>query len=92
MGQGQVSDQSGASWYPVITASSYKVAVLIMCLINYITHQYTNATQNIPYKTIQTPHKTSPDEGLQSLIALFLVSVCNELEFPRTRAIYHQAF
>ena len=34
---------------PVITASSYKVAVLIMSIINYITHQYTNymnTTQN----------------------------------------------
>ena len=66
MGQGQVSDQSGVSWYPVITVSSYKVAVLITSLINYVTHQYTNATQN-------TPHKSSPGEGLQSLIALFLV-------------------
>ena len=31
---------------PVITASSYKVAVLIVSLINDITHQYTNTTQN----------------------------------------------
>ena len=46
MGQGQVSNQSGTSWYPVITASSYKVAVLVMSLINYVTHQYTNTTQN----------------------------------------------
>ena len=38
--------QSRKSWYPVITASSYKVAVLIMFLINYVTHQYTNTTQN----------------------------------------------
>ena len=38
--------QSGTSWYPVITASGYKVAVLIMSLINYVTHQYTNTTQN----------------------------------------------
>ena len=30
MCQGQVSDQSGMSCYTVITASSYKVAVLIM--------------------------------------------------------------
>ena len=66
MGQGQVSDQSGASWYPVITASSYKVAVLIMSLVNYVTQQYTNATQN-------TPHKISPGVGLQSLIAPFFV-------------------
>ena len=28
MGQDQVSDQSRTSWYPVITASSYKVTVL----------------------------------------------------------------
>ena len=73
MGQGQVSDQSGVAskqdvLYPVITASSYKIAVLIMSLINYITHQHTNASQN-------TPHKSSPDEGLQSLIALFLVFI-----------------
>ena len=60
--------QSRTSWYPVITASSYKVAVLIMCLINYLTQQDTNATQN-------TLQKTSPGEGLQSLIALFLVFV-----------------
>ena len=33
---GQVSNQSGTSWYPVITANSYKVAVLVMSLINYI--------------------------------------------------------
>ena len=51
MGQGQVPikaglHQSGKSWYPVITASSYKVAVLIMSLFNYVTHQYTNSTQN----------------------------------------------
>ena len=45
MGQGQVSDQSGMSWYPVITASSYKVVVLVMSIINYATHQYTNITQ-----------------------------------------------
>ena len=51
---------------PVTTASSYKVVVLIMSLINYGTHQYTSATQN-------TPHKTSPGEGLQPLIALFIV-------------------
>uniref|UniRef100_A0A8C4QYI6 Uncharacterized protein n=1 Tax=Eptatretus burgeri TaxID=7764 RepID=A0A8C4QYI6_EPTBU len=29
-----------------------------MAIINYVTHQYTNATQN-------TPHKTSPGGGLQ---------------------------
>jgi len=56
---------------PVITASIYNVAVLIMSPINYVTHQYTNATQNAPHKTSQTPHKTSPGEGLQSLIAHF---------------------
>ncbi len=53
---GQVSHYSGMSWYPVITVSSYKVAVLIMALINYVTHQYTNATQNntnITQHTIQ---------------------------------------
>ena len=38
--------QSRKSWYPVITASSYKVAVLIMSHINQVTRQYTNATQN----------------------------------------------
>ena len=46
MGQGQVSDQSVTSWYPVITAGSYKVAVLVTSLINYVTHQCTNTTQN----------------------------------------------
>ena len=46
IGQGQVSNQSGTSWYPVITANSYKVAVLVMSLIKYITHQDTNTTQN----------------------------------------------
>ena len=55
MGQGQVSDQSGISWSTVITASSYKVAGLL----NYVTHQYINTTQN-------TSHKTSPCEGWQS--------------------------
>ena len=34
MGQGQVSDQSGTSWYPV-TASSYKVTVLDMSIITF---------------------------------------------------------
>ena len=58
--------QSGTSWYPVITTSNYKVTVLILSLINDVTYQYTDITQN-------TPHKTSPGEGLQSLIALFLV-------------------
>ena len=43
------------------------------CLINYVTHQYINATQN-------TPHKTSPGEGLQSLIALFLATSTTEGE------------
>ena len=77
MGQGQVSDQSGTSWYPVITASSYKVAVLIMSLINYVTHQYTKYTKYTNYtQNTQTPHKTSPGEGVQSVIALFLVSDC----------------
>ena len=70
--------KSGMSWYPGITASSYKVAILIMPLINYVLHQSTNTTQNTPHKTPRTPHKTSPGEGLQSLIALFLVRVvCN---------------
>ena len=63
MGQGQVSDQSGTSWYPVITASSYKVAVLVMSIINFVAHHYTNTTQ--------TPHKTSPGKGLKSLNTLF---------------------
>ena len=45
MGQGQVSNQSGTSWCPVITAGSYKVAVVIMYLINDVMHQNTNATQ-----------------------------------------------
>jgi len=44
MGQGQVSNHSGTSWDPVITVNSYKVIVLIMFLLNYVTHQYTNAT------------------------------------------------
>jgi len=68
--------QSRTSWYLVITASSYKVAVIGMSLNNYETHQDTNATQNTPQKATQTPHKTSPGEGLQSLIALFLVFLC----------------
>ena len=38
--------QSRTSRYPVMTAGSYKVAVLIVSLINYITQQYTNTTQN----------------------------------------------
>ena len=66
VGQGQVSDQSGTSWDLLIPASSYKVAVLVMSLTDYVTHHYINATQN-------TPHKTSSGEVLQSLIALFLV-------------------
>ena len=70
MGQGQVFNQSWTSWYLVITASRYIVAVLIMSLINYITHQCTNATQN-------TPHQRSPGKGLLPLIALlfFFTSV-----------------
>ena len=68
--------QSGTSWYPVITASIYKVSVLIMSLINYVTHKYKNTTQNTPHKTTQaphnTPHKTSTGEGLQSLIYGFM--------------------
>ena len=79
MGQGQVSNQSGTSWYPVITGSSYKVAVLIMSLIYYVTHQYLNTTQNTPHQTTQTQPKTSPGEGLQSLIApFFLCFFCFE--------------
>ena len=42
-----------------------------MFLINYVTYQKTNTTQN----THTTKKKTSPGEGLQSLIALFLVVV-----------------
>ena len=53
------------------------MAVLVMSLINYVTHQYTNTTQNTRHKTTQTPHKTSPGEGLQSPIALFLVLIVN---------------
>ena len=34
------------SWYPVITASSYKVEFVLMSLINYVTHQYINTAQN----------------------------------------------
>ena len=41
------------------------MAVLVMSLIDYVTHQFTNSAQN-------TPHKTIRGEGLQSLIALFL--------------------
>ena len=33
MRQGEVSDQSGTSWFPVITASSCKVAVLVLSII-----------------------------------------------------------
>ena len=62
--------QSGTSWYPVITASNYKVEVLVMSIINYVTLEYTNSTQNTRHKTAQTPHKTSSGEGLQSPIAL----------------------
>ena len=65
--------QSGTSWYPVITDSSYKVVVLVISTIYYVTHHYTNTTQNTPHKMTQTPHKTSPGKGLQFLIALFLV-------------------
>ena len=53
MGQGQVSGQSGTSWYPVITVSGYKMAVLIMRLINYVTHQYTNTTHHTMHHTKQ---------------------------------------
>jgi len=72
MCQGHASDQSGVAskrdvLYLAITASGYKMAVLIMSL-NYKTHHHTNAPQN-------TPHKNSPREGLQSLIALFLVFI-----------------
>ena len=42
--------QSGTSWYPVITAGSYEGAVLVMSLINYVIHRYSNATQNTPQK------------------------------------------
>ena len=31
---------------PVVTNSSYKAAFLMTSLLNYITHQYTSATQN----------------------------------------------
>ena len=60
IGQGQVSNQSGTSWYPVITANSFKVAVLIMSLFNYVTAVHKH------HKTTQTPHKTSPGKGLKS--------------------------
>ena len=77
MGRGQVSNQSGTIWYPVITASSYKVAVLIMSLI-----KYEHASTQTPHKTTQTPHKRSPGKGLQSLITLFLVlRRCHTLMF-----------
>ena len=69
--------QSRTSWYPVITDSSYKVAVLVMSFINYITHQYANATQN-------TPHKTSPGEGLQSSVALSSYFLCWRYPIPGT--------
>ena len=65
--------QSWTSWYPVITPSCYKMAVIIMSFINSVTDQYTNITQNTPHKTTQTPHKASPGKGVHSLIALFLV-------------------
>ena len=45
--------QSGTSWYSVIIASSYKVADLVLSLINYVTHQYTNTTQNYTITTTQ---------------------------------------
>ena len=50
---------------PVITVRTYKVIVLIMSLINYVTYQYTNATHNTPHKSL--------GESLQFCIALFLV-------------------
>ena len=46
MGQGHVSHQSGTSWFPVITASSSKVTVLITSLIKDVTHQYTHTPHN----------------------------------------------
>ena len=55
--------QSRTSWYPVITASSYKVVVLVMSL------------KIMQHKIAQTPQKTSPDRVLQYLIALFLVII-----------------
>ena len=48
----------------LISHHSYNVAVLIMFLINYVTHQCINTIQNTPHKTTQTPHKTSSGEGL----------------------------
>ena len=37
MGQGQVYDPCGTSWYPVITASSYKVIFIVMSVITSAT-------------------------------------------------------
>ena len=47
----------------VIIASSYKVAVPLMFLLITL------------HTSTRTPHKTSPGEGLQSRIALFLVYI-----------------
>ena len=43
-----------------------------MSLIDDVTHQYTNTTQKTLHKTTQTPHKTCPGKGLQSLIPLYI--------------------
>ena len=75
MGSGQVSDQSGKSCYPVITAHSYKGAIIFVSISNYVTHQNINTTQNTLHKSTQASHKTNSAEGLQSLIALFLVII-----------------
>ena len=72
MGKGQVSNQSGTYWYPVITASSCEVAVPIMSFINYVTPVHKRHTRYTTQNSTNTP-QISPGEGLQSLIALFLV-------------------
>ena len=56
--------QSGTSWDPVITASSYKVAVLIMSIISYVTHQYSNTTQNCTNTTQHTKQVLTRDCNL----------------------------
>ena len=45
------------------------MAVVVMSIINYVAHQYMHKH----HTQYTTQKKTSPGDGLQSLIALFLV-------------------
>ena len=87
MGQGQVADQSGTSWCPVITASSFKWQ-FELCVLLIMEH---TSIQSTPHKTTQTPHTKSPGKCLQSLIApslvdMFLMQI-NQLKY-NTSDIY----